>query len=177
MVCDGRKSTTMPCRFRRAPGRCRVGLEQLDFLVTSASEQLPIPGPGHAFDHVLVSLRLPLFLSRCHVPHFDNAIATAGRKVFETGGILGKAVNTVDLDARERNQHGPRVYTVSSRGGAYMSRLEVAEEGLRKHALELCRIQSTRVLTCALEGVLGRVEVPCELVDVGAGRLRRRSRS
>ena len=57
-----------------------------------------------------MGLSLPLLFPCCHVPHFNNAIAAAGCKMFEAIRVLGKTVNAVDLDARDKNQHGSGMY-------------------------------------------------------------------
>ena len=57
-----------------------------------------------------MGLSLPLLFPCCHIPHFNNAIAAAGCKMFEAIRVLGKTVNAVDLDARDKNQHGSGMY-------------------------------------------------------------------
>jgi len=100
-----------------------------------------------------VRLCLPLLLSACKVPDFDDAITTATGEMLQRIWILCK-----------------RVYTVN------MTRLKTPEEGLRKHALDLCRIESSRVLSRALKWVLVGIQVSRDLGDTGAGRLGRGGR-
>ena len=143
----------MPCGHGRRLGGLRVGLEHLHLLVCTACDQALVACPAHALDHVLVGLRLPLLLPGGEVPHLDHAVTAAAGKALERVGVLGKRVDAV-----------------------YVARLEVAQEGLREHALHLGRIEGPRVLAGALEGMLVGVEIAGDLGDIGPGGLRRRRR-
>lgn len=140
----------MPGCLWRRPRRLGVGLEHLYLTVGAAGDQPLVSRPAHALDQVLVCLCLPFFLSACKVPDFYNAVTAAAGKVLERIGVLCKRVHSIDV-----------------------SRLEAAEEGLRKHALDLCRIESSGVFSRALKGVLVGVEVAGDLGNIGSGGLHR----
>lgn len=155
MVGDGCEGgVSVPCSFGRRLGNLSVRLEHLDLLVCTTGDQTLVARPAHALDHVLVRLRLPLLFPAREVPYFDDTVTTAAGKVLERVGVLGERIDTV-----------------------YMARLKISKEGLRKHALDLGRIESSRVLACAFEGVLVGVEVAGYLGDIGSGGLRRRRRA
>lgn len=55
-----------------------------------------------------------------------------------------------------------------------MTRFEVANKGLRKHALDLGRIECSCVFACSFEGMLVGIEVARDLCYIGSRCLRRR---
>ena len=93
-------------------------------------------------------LRLPFLLPACKVPDFDDAVSTSTGKVLERIGVFCERVHAV-----------------------YMARLEIAKEGLRKHALNFCRIQGSGVFARAFERVEVGVQIPRDFGDIGAGCL------
>lgn len=93
-------------------------------------------------------LRLPLLLPAGKVPDLDDAVATATGEMLEGVGVLGEGVYTV-----------------------YVARLEIAEEGLRKHALDFCRIEGSGVFARTFKRMQVGVEVPRDLGDAGTGGL------
>jgi hypothetical protein len=154
VVRDGREGgVAVPGSLGRRLGGLRIRLEHLDLAIGTACNQPLVACPAHALDQVLVCLGLPLLLPAREVPNFDNTIATAAGKVLEGVGVLCEGVDTVNVAGRK-----------------------VADERLRKHALDLGRIQGSRVLAGALKRVLGGVEVAGDFGNVGAGGLRRRRR-
>jgi hypothetical protein len=90
-------------------------------------------------------LRLPFLLPAGEVPDFDDAVATATSEMLERIGVLGEGVYTV-----------------------YVSRFEVAEERLRKHALNFCRIEGSGVFSRTFKRMQVGVEVPRDFGDTGA---------
>ena len=150
--CEG--GVSVPCSFRRRFRGLSVWLEHLYLLVRTASDQTLVARPAHALDHVLVRLCLPLLFSTGEVPYFYNTITTATGEMLKRVRVLSERVNTV-----------------------HMAGLEVSQEGLREHALDLGRIECSCVLACSLERMLVRVEVAGNLCDIGSRGLRRRRRS
>jgi len=90
-------------------------------------------------------LCLPLLFPAGQVPYFDNTISTTTGKVLERIRVLGKCVYAVNV-----------------------SRLKVAEKGLREHALDLGRIEGSRILACSFERVQVGVEIARDLDDIRA---------
>lgn len=124
----------MPGRFWGRSGGLGVRLEHLDLAVRTTGYQPLVLSPAHALDQVFVRLSLPFLLPACQVPHLHDAVATAASEMFERVGIFCEGVNTVNV-----------------------ARLEVAQEGLRKHALDFCRIEGSGVFSRPFEGVEVRV--------------------
>ena len=154
MVCDRCEGgISVPCSLGRRLGGLRIRLEHLNLLVRTAGNQTLVARPAHALDHVLVRLRLPPLLPTREVPYFYNTVTTATGEVLEGVGVLGERVDTV-----------------------HMAGLEVAQEGLREHALDLGRIERSCVLAGAFERVLVGVEIARDLGDIRSWGLRRRRR-
>lgn len=128
----------------------RIWLKHLNLAIRTACDQPFVARPAHSLDQVLVRLGLPSFLPACEVPDFDHAVAAATREMLEGLGVLGERVYTVD-----------------------MARFKVSEEGLRKHALDLCRIEGSCVFACSFERMEIGVEVSSDLCYCRARCLRR----
>ena len=140
----------MPSCFRRRPRLLGVWLEHLNLAIRPASYQPSVSCPAHTLDEVLVRLGLPFLLSAGKVPDFYDTVTAATGKMFEGIRVLCEGVYTVDVAG-----------------------LETAKEGLREHALDFCRIESSGVLSRAFERMVVGVQIPRDFCDIGARRLRR----
>lgn len=134
MMADGCEGPAMPCCYGRTLRRRSIGLEHLYLLIASASNEFPVSCPAHALDYVVMRLALPLLFPRRQVPHFYDAVSTSRGEVIKTLGVLREGVYAVD-----------------------MSWLEIAQEGLREHPLDLGSVECSGVFSRTFEWMEIRV--------------------